>query len=498
MTPPSSPAPPPPESPSEPSLVDRLGPDRLVLVVALVAFHGLVRIAERYLPEYLRAIGYGPIVVGLLASIGLAVAVGVRLVDASEPASSRRGRHYRALFAALLGTLGLLAWAGAPTLDALLGTPLTAIGWLLVGVVLLGLWHGWGPDELGALDDGGSTRSGSAGDIVTTATSSTALESSPSETDDEHAHGRSSGTRDRRTRTWTWIRTRTVTAALGLAGGAVLATAAFSGAETVRAGFALLVAAGSAVGLVAAVAFGLVVTVSGTTASSPDENGDANGDGGGPQPPPPAFPALEDVREAADTLPSATRWTILGDALVRLATAMTLPFVVLIVVEYHAVSLSIGPVSLPPTAVFAPLVLAEAVGAAAGALAAPTLGTRVDRRWLLAGGLVVPAVFPLALVAAPSSAAVLAGLFAAVGCRTALESTRPTGGAMTHAVAGAGVRARTAIPETLRTAIRVALVPAPLVGGVLYAIGPVAAFSLATTVGLLGVRELLRPLRDSS
>ncbi|MCU4741675.1 transporter [Natronoglomus mannanivorans] len=472
MNPPSDPSPPPPASSPEPSLVDRLGPDRLVLLVALVGFHGLVRIAERYLPAYVEALGYGPVVVGLLASLGLAVAVGVRFVDGeSDETSSGRRRHHLALVATLFGALGLLVWAGAPTLDALLGTPLSAVGWLLVGVVLLGLCHGWGPDETGSLRGRGVAFGGSVIDL------------------------------DAASRTRIRTRTRTIAAALALAGGAVLATTAFSGAETVRAGFALLVAAGSTVGLVAAVALGVA-----RTASRTDDSGSGQTKDGSEAAPLPstALPTLEDVRETVDALPAETRWTVAGDTLVRLATAMTLPFVVLVVVDYHAVALTVGPVSLPPAAVFGPLVLAEAIGAVAGALAAPMLRPRVDRRWHLAAGLVVPAVFPLALVAAPSSVAVLAALFALVGCRTALEPVRPTESVVTQTVArvrerGRGRRrSRAAVPETLRTAIRVALVPAPLLGGVLYAIGPVAAFSLATTVGLLGVRELLRPLRDSS
>ncbi|MFC6767332.1 transporter, partial [Natrinema soli] len=61
--------------PSPNDTTERSDPVRLVCLVALVASHGLLRLAERYLPEFLSTLGYGPIVAGALVTLGFGVAV---------------------------------------------------------------------------------------------------------------------------------------------------------------------------------------------------------------------------------------------------------------------------------------------------------------------------------------------------------------------------------------------------------------------------------------
>lgn len=455
-------------------------PARLVCLVSLVATHGLVRLTERYLPEFISALGYGPILVGTVLTIGLgtAVAAAGRETPSLEPDID--GVSVAGL-SALLVALGLLAWSGAPTLDTLLGTPVSAFGWLVVGIVLLQAWHVRGPvRRLWPTDVRIVERFSSASDR----------------------------------------RKPIVVGALGVGGAAVVATAAVAIGGNPRSGFVLVAATGAAVAIVAAVALG---TVGGEPTRSPDRSGSTGIDTGagteidvGTDPErttiandPSSVAALWN---AVTGLPDRRRWTLTGDALVRAAIVGSSPYLILLFVEHRPVALSFGDLSLAPAAAFGLFVLAEAVGAIAGTAAFPALDSGVDRHSVLTVGLAALSMLPIALLVAPASFGVVVLLFALFGCRTALEPLRPTVGVGVGT--GAGVRTEDvpdAAPERIegpgpdpdpgrpapphvRTAIRFALVPAPLVGGVLYAISPLAAFTLATTVGLLGVRELLRAL----
>lgn len=454
------------------SATDRLDPVRLVCLVALVASHGLVRLAERYLPAFVTALGHGPLVVGALVTLGLGVAAAGAeyTTDAiDEGATTDRERTAIAVLAALLGAVGLLAWAGAPTLDTLLGTPLTSLGWLAVGAVVLQTWHVAGPvRHLWPVDIRIASSPASAAD----------------EPDGNQA-GADDGDRERTPRRARAPdrRMRIVVGALGIAAAAVVATAAVASADGVRAGFALVAATGAAVAVVGAVTLGTVgdrstLSVGRLATASGDRKG-AGSDADAP---------LTVVRRAVSRLPDRRRWAVVGDALVRVAIAGAWPYLILLVVDYRPLARSVGGLSLGPAAVFGLFVLAEAVGAIAGAIAAPALAARVDRRALLIAGLAGLSLVPLALAAAPASVGVVAVLFVLAGCRSAIEPLRPTVGAGVRAAPVPGPR----LPDAVRTGVRLAVVPAPLVGGLLYAIDPLVAFTVATTVGLLGVRELGR------
>ncbi|WP_323171140.1 transporter [Natrialba sp. PRR66] len=456
----------------------RFDPVRIVLLVTLVTSHGLIRVAERYFPEFLSALGYGPIVAGLLVSTGLGVAVVVTasatagLNSGDEAETGDRNAETRshpvrviAVVSVLLATLGLFVWTGAPTLDTLLGTPLSALGWLAVGVVLLQAWHSFGPVRTLWPTD---TR------IVGRKTRSARTEA------DEFTPSGAGRAHD--------ARADAVVGALGIGAGALVVTAAIAIVGGVKTGFSIVAATGAAVTLVAAITRGVV----GETDRLPLV--------GRTEAPSAARSRVPDsvasVRRAIAALPDRRRWTITGDALVRLALVGSTPYLVLLFVEEQPLSLSVGGRSLMPAALFGAFVLAEAGGALLGAIAAPRLVSAVDRRWLLTLGLAGVSLVPMALVAT-SSVAIVALLFAVLGCRTAIEPLRPTVGPTTRPSHDVSPDAdATALglppPEPLQTAVRVALVPAPFVGGLLYAIHPVAAFTVATTVSLLGVRELLR------
>ncbi|WP_254522559.1 transporter [Natrinema caseinilyticum] len=459
---------------------ERSDPVRLVCLVALVASHGLLRLAERYLPEFLSALGYGSIVVGSLVTLGFGVAVAAsersrNVIDRTSPTDLETAAT--AVLSTALAAIGLFAWAGSPTLDTLLGTPLSALGWLATGVVLLQAWHVAGPARgLWPID-----------------TRAPALPSRHS-----NAPG-AEGADDRAVRRAITAdsRTRTVVGAFGVAAAAVFATAAVASADAVGAGFALVAAAGAATALVGAVAVGTARdrappigdrlqrdgrTNDGRSTDGRTETGQTNAaqfDGES---------RLTDFRNAVSRVPDRRRFAVIGDALVRVAIAGIVPYLILLTVEYRSIGLSVGAITLAPAAVFGLFVLAEAGAAVLGSMATPALVDRVDRRALLAVGLTALSLLPMALVAAPARVGVVAALFGLLGCRTAIEPLRPTIGSNTQASPVPGPR----LPQEIRTAVRIAIVPAPLIGGILYAIDPLVAFTGATTVGLLGVRELGR------
>ncbi|QRV15727.1 transporter [Haloterrigena salifodinae] len=454
---------------------DRTDPIRIVCLVALATSHGLIRLAERYLPEFVVAIGSGPIVAGALVSLGLGVAVAAsrRSSDADAGPTSDLAPAAAAVASVLVAAVGLLAWAGAPTLDALLGTPLSALGWLAVGIVLLQAWHVHGPVR----------------DLWPTDTRASAPPSSAVPARNETSIRR--GAVDRRR---TWI----VVGALGLAAAAVFAAAAVANAGGVRAGFAIVTATGAAVTLVGAVALGSAgertstlagrVLGDGLAEGNRDSESETYRDETTTAAPADAESPLGAVSSAASRLPDRRRWAVVGDALVRVALAGSWPFLILLVVEYRSIGLSVGGLSLAPAAVFGLFVLAEAAGAVVGAVAAPALASQLDQRAVLAVGLAVVSLLPMGLVAAPSNAGIVAVLFALLGCRTAIEPLRPTVGESARVAPVPGPR----LPDAVGTAVQAAVVPAPLIGGLLYAVDPIFAFTIATTVGLLGVRELGR------
>lgn len=461
---------------------ERNDPVRLVYLVALVASHGLIRLAERYLPEFLSAFGYGPIVVGSLATLGFGVAVAAseRSTGVTDHGSATNlETTTTAVLSTALAAIGLFAWAGSPTLDTLLGTPLSAIGWLATGIVLLQAWHIAGPARgLWPID----TR--------TPAQPSSASAAMGDETADE-------GSRTVRRAVTADGPTRTVVGAFGVAAAAVFSTAAVASADAVGAGFALVATTGAAFALVGAVAVGIGRDRSPTFGDDPQRDRRENGerskggrreDDGPTAAEPDGDFELSDFRTAVSRVPDRRRFAIIGDALVRVAVAGVVPYLILLTVEYRSIGLSVGGVSLAPVAVFGLFVLTEAGGAILGSMAAPALRSRLDRRALLAVGLAVLSLLPMALVAAPARAGVVAPLFGLLGCRTAIDPLRPTIGSDTQASPVPGPR----LPREIRIAVRIAIVPAPLIGGILYAIDPLVAFTGATTVGLLGVRELGR------
>ncbi|MFC4990393.1 transporter [Saliphagus infecundisoli] len=423
-----------------------LGPTTLVFAVASVACHGLVRLAERTLPAFLAALGWGPIAAGVVATVGLAVAVGIGGLGPGDSLP-------RAAVAAL-AALGLVVWAGAPAIDGLLGTPLSALGWLLVGATLLAAWNA---DGVVGPDGSGFAATGPLAD-----------------TDGSRGAGDAGLLRD--------PRTRHLAGAVGTAGAAGLAAATFAGTGA-DAGFPVLAVTGAVCGLTAA--------AGGADRRRPDDPDRGDSPSRADPTPVTGVSDVAELRREWESLPAGVRTAAVGDGLVRAATSLVALSLVLVVDA--GVSIAPGR-SLPPLSAFALLVGVESLGALAGVAATPAIVERADPRRMLTGGLAVLAVVPLSVVAAGPDVAVLGVLFALFGARTALRPFRPTLGGRATAPPGADDDRRTVprTPPTVRGAIRAALVLAPLAGGALYALSPVVAFGLATSLGLLGVRELSR------
>ena len=197
-------------------------------------------------------------------------------------------------------------------------------------------------------------------------------------------------------------------------------------------------------------------------------------------------PSREETVAALSNLSGDERAFVVGESLVRAARGLSYPFLVLAVADFGVRAKVFG-TALEPAAVFAGLLAAEPLAALVAALRASHLTDHAGEETVAGAGALVVSLFPLALAATPPNALVAAALFAGFGVGLAARPTREQ--------LLVGVARRGDSRDSLRLVVRAATVPSALAGGVLYAVSPTLAFGLATSVGLLGCRELLRYVR---
>ncbi|WP_135852237.1 MFS transporter [Halorussus salinus] len=197
-------------------------------------------------------------------------------------------------------------------------------------------------------------------------------------------------------------------------------------------------------------------------------------------------PSLDEAVAALRDLAGDERAFVVGESLVRAARGLSYPFLVLAVADFGVTATLFGG-TVEPAAVFAGLLAAETLAALLATLPAARLTDRVGEEVVAGAGALVVSLFPLALAATPPNALVAAALFAGFGVGLAARPTREQW-LVTLARRGDS-------RDSLRLVVRGVTVPSALVGGVLYAVSPTLAFGLATSVGLLGCRELLRYAR---
>ncbi|RBI60649.1 hypothetical protein DMJ13_16895 [halophilic archaeon] len=402
--------------------------------LAALGAHLLVGVAGRYVAEYLRILGARAWLVGLYGSVAVAATLAV-------PAARRRlrtvvGRHER-VAAALFAAGGLALWLAAPYLGSvsLVVLALEPWTWVLLGLLALCPWRP--ADALGPLAP-----------LPRRATATDA---------------------GRRARSATGRR-------VGLLGAVGVAAGLFVGALDFLAAYQVLVALAAAAVLTAAVTVGVF--------DAPDESHDRP-DVRQVRP----RPSLARARERLRNVSPAARSLLVGDALVRFAVGMVAVFLVVVAVHSRRVTATVLGVRLQPEATFALLLGVETLVALLGALPAARLVRRgaadagSAARAIAGSGLLAAALFPLLFVTVPAVLGALAALFGALGWYLA---ARPARAALLAA------RTDPASFDAYRVGRRVAVAPAPLVGGLLYGVAPELAFGLASCVGLLGCWEYLR------
>jgi len=417
--------------------------DVLVLSVAMFAFSLGFQMTNRFLPEYMVALGASGFVVGLFGTFG-------NVISALYPypggaVSDRLGSRYALTLFGLLSSVGFLVWLVAPGIGAVTvgGVTVEPWVWIFVGLVLAQAWKSFG---LGATFA-----------VVKQATAPSRL-----------AAGFASTETFRRT--------------AFLVGPVLAALLIGLRAEfTVSFQFVLAVA----------VAFGALGTL--VQHLLYDASDDSIGD---------SFAGLDQIRSDLREMPEPLRPLLVGDTLVRFANGMVYVFFVLVVTQFFEVGLdatvalggfSYG-VDLSPQAFFGYLLGVEMLVALLIMVPASKLAERVGLKPVVAVGFAVYAVFPVVLIYAPTLAgsalplwAVMVAVFAFSGLRFAgLPSHKAL--IVGPAESGSGGRV-TGTYYLLRNTI---VIPSAAVGGYLWDfVSPEVAFTVAAVVGVVGTGYFL-------
>ena len=414
--------------------------DVLVLSVAMFAFSLGFQMTSRYIPRYMSVLGAGAVAIGLFGTFGNAISAVYPYPGGAV--SDRIGSRLALTLFGLASTVGFLVWLfaglfGTVTVPAL-GTTVgilgreIVVGWLEPAVVPVGIFLGlvfaqaWKSFGLGA----------------TFAVVKQAVEP------DRLATGFAS--------TETVRRTAFLLGPLFAAG--ILTTFAF---ET---GFRVILAV--------AAAFGFAATL--TQHFLYDASEDSLGK---------SFEGVSTVVADLRSMPEELRPLLVADTLVRFANGMVYVFFVIVVTEFLSVGVRLPLVgSLSPDAYFGVLLAIEMLVALLIMLPVSRLSRRIGLRPVVALGFSVYAVFPVLLINAPESAGVLALLFALSGLRFA---GLPAHKALIVGPAEAGTGGR--VTGAYYLVRNVVVIPSAAVGGAIYAVSPVTAFSVATGVGLVGL-----------
>ena len=413
--------------------------DVLVLSLAMFAFSLGFQMTNRYIPEYMAALGASAFVIGLFGTVGNVIGAvypypGGRLSD-------RIGSRIALTLFGLLSTLGFAVWLVAPALGTIVvaGVVLEPWIWIFVGLFLAQAWKSFG---LGA-------------------TFAIVKQSVP-----PHRLARGFAS------TEVFRRTAFLVGPL-IAAGVLYVVADFT------VGFQYIIAIGLLAGLIATAAQHVLY--------------DASEDSLGK-----TFEGVHEVTEDLRNLPSELRPLLVADTLVRFANGMVYVFFVIVITQYLAVSLDVGPISLSPAVLFGVLLAIEMLVALVTMPPAARIAERVGLKPVVVSGFFVYAAFPILLISVPADTAATAPLvialfafsglrFAGLPAHKALivgPAERDTGGR----VSGSYYLVRNAI-----------VIPSAALGGLIYggfsipgssvayAGSPTVAFGLASAIGLLGV-----------
>ncbi len=333
--------------------------DVLVLSLAMLAFSLAFQMTSRWVPEYMRLLGAGPIAVGVFKS--LSDLLGAAYPYPGGAISDRIGSRLALTAFGLVSAVGFVLWFVAPALAITVG-PLSipAWGWILVGLVLTQAWKSLG---LGATFA-----------VVKQSVSPQHL-----------AAGFASTETFRRA---------------GFLLGPLLATGILIVAASFVGGFQIIL-------LIA-----VVVAVVGTAAQH--FLYDASEDTVGKR-----FEGVSEIAADLRSLPSPLRPLLLGDTLVRIGNGMIYAFVILVITDVWRLDVTLFGVYLSPGAFFGLLLSIEMVVALLSMLPVSKLAERTGLKPVVALGFAVYAVFPLVFISAPQDPLIVAVIFAFSGLRFA-------------------------------------------------------------------------------
>ncbi|WP_254864014.1 MFS transporter [Halovivax gelatinilyticus] len=430
--------------------------DVLVLSLAMFAFSLGFQMTNRYMAEYMVALGAGAVAVGLFGTFGNVIAAVYPYPGGAI--SDRIGSRYALTAFGLCSTIGFGIWLAAPLVsDVTVGPTSLAIVAIFVGLLFSQAWKSFG---LGATYA-----------IVKQSVAPSRL-----------AAGFASTESFRRT---AFLVGPLLAAMVFLVIGADTVAEELTSAEVVTAFQWIL-------------GIAIVFAVLGTIAQHVlyDPSGDSFGK---------TFEGVSQIRRDLRDLPPELKPLLVGDTLVRFANGMVYVFFVLVVTQFLAVGLDL-PFSLPvvgdslsPQAFFGLLLALEMFVALLVMVPAAKLAERVGLKPVVAAGFLVYAVFPIMLISAPESAAVLALLFAFSGLRFAgLPAHKAL--IVGPAEMGAGGRVTGSyyllrnvivIPSAALGGFLWAGISNPLTGEELFAGSPTVAFVIATIIGLVGTAYFL-------
>ncbi|SEP64109.1 MFS transporter [Natrinema salaciae] len=422
--------------------------DVLVLSAAMFAFSLGFQMTNRYMAEYLSALGASAFVIGLFGSFG-------NVISAVYPypggaISDRIGSRYALTAFGLCSTVGFAVWLAAPVVaDVSIGSTSLAVVAIFLGLLLAQGWKSFG---LGATFA-----------IVKQAVPPSQLAAGFASTE-------------------TFRRTAFLV-------GPLVAAALFypfgSSDGEIRTAFQLI--------LFVAVVFGVLGTIVQHVLYRPDEDDLGK-----------RFEGVSQLRTDLRTMPDELRPLLVADTLVRFANGMVYVFFVIVVTRFLGVGLSlslpaVGTVDLSPQSYFGVLLGIEMVVALLTMIPVAKAAERVGLKPVVAIGFAVYAVFPIMLISAPDDAGVLAALFAFSGLRFAGlpahkalivgPAERGAGGRVTGAYYL--LRNLIVIPSAAIGGLLWSGFSNPLTGAELFAGDPRVAFGLATGIGVVGTAYFL-------
>jgi len=417
--------------------------DVLVLSLAMFAFSLGFQMTNRFLPEYMFALGATGFIVGLFGTVG-------NIISAVFPypggaISDRIGSRYALTLFGLISTLGFVVWSVAPNLGVITAAGVTVRPWVWIFVGLL-LAQGWKSFGLGATFA-----------VVKQATDPSRLAAGFASTE-------------------TFRRTAFL---IGPVLAAVLI--GLNPAFTVSFQYVLAVA----------VVFGIIGTV--VQHVLYDASEDTLGD---------SVQGVEQIKRDLRDMPDPLRPLLVGDTLVRFANGMVYVFFVLVITQFYEVgfetTLSLVSfsyaVDLSPEAFFGYLLGVEMLIALISMAPAAKAAERVGLKPVVGLGFAVYALFPIVLIGGPEVLAPLMPLQWAMVLIFAFSGLR-FAGLPSHkalivgpAEQGAGGRV-TGTYYLLRNTI---VIPSAALGGYLWEfVNPETAFTIAAVIGVIGTGYFL-------